>query len=146
MLDFQGHGCSFTRCFLCGGEALVPDTWTGPPDAPSTYVCVPCENKHGTYAIEVMRVQRYDQARMTDNFYCKDCGCVTPDGSAWCGDCSRYDQVFEPFGFDDHEETDEDSKLYDDGDPGFYDDSDDCVEFIDDEIDRMVELMEAGRI
>ena len=33
-------------------------------------------------------------------YFCSDCGTETPDGSGWCEDCSRFDQVYEEWMFE----------------------------------------------
>lgn len=95
------QGSSFVVCCLCEREYLVADAVANEhPDAPPSFVCYRCSAEHDQYELEMMRAEAYRAARMSDNYFCSDCGTVTSDGSNWCGDCSRFDQVYEEWMFD----------------------------------------------
>ena len=90
------QGCSFLFCALCGDQHLVSDAVACQhPDAPPHFVCDRCSAETEQFEVEQMLVDAWRDARMSDNYFCGDCGVVTQDGSGWCKACARYDQVFE---------------------------------------------------
>lgn len=91
---------TFVICHLCGNECLVADVEADEhPDIPPSYVCRRCAAAYSQYEIEMMRVEAYRDARMSDNYFCSDCGSVTSKGSGWCEACATFDQVFEEWMF-----------------------------------------------
>ena len=95
----MAQGCSFVRCAVCNGEFLESDTVAcAHPDAPPAWVCSRCSAEHTQFELEVMFVEAWKDARMSDNYFCSDCGVVVVDGSGYCDACFRRDLAEEVFG------------------------------------------------